>query len=155
LVPKSSTHKRGLPVSSQPRSVDETMSVQRPPYRLRCFQPCLFKAPEICIPADAYGTKTGRRKLSRFMAPVSGPCDMGIIMLYRIVEYICRSLSLELKLSRIKSTPVQGSNSLEQMTESSPDASDQRSAAAGPRAFLNAPSDDTKCRITHCAAAII
>jgi len=43
----------------------------------------LFCAPEIIIP-DAYGTKNRRRKpaparkWSRFMAPVSGACVMGI-----------------------------------------------------------------------------
>ena len=50
-------------------------------YRLRRFQPCLFSSPEIFIPSAWYekrAPKTGARKWSRFMAPVSGACVMSI-----------------------------------------------------------------------------
>jgi len=45
---------------------------------LRRFQPCLFSATEIFIPDALWyekpAPKTGARKWSRFMAPVSGAC---------------------------------------------------------------------------------
>jgi len=54
------------------------------------FQQCLFSAPEI-FTLDAYGTKTGSRKRSRFMVPISEAYVIGIgvvsiDVLYRRLE---------------------------------------------------------------------
>jgi len=49
-------------------------------HRLRRFQQCFLSAPDVDL--GLYGSKTGARKRSRFMALISAACDMGITYRY-------------------------------------------------------------------------